>query len=273
MASAIDLPTSAEVGAFATEVADDMVERGDYDARVAAELIAGLTTAKSEITALQAGTSIAGVNGTTIAAGGALTIGQVLRATAAGAAGWGAVDLANVAAVTGLLPAANVAGVNGAAVSVAGSLTTGNGLYVSGVSALTYSALNLAGGANFVTGVLPGANQALAVAASTQGAITGADKTHINATMHTQVTTGTLVSGTATINSVIVVAANSEIVAYPDGAITGSTNFGCLQELRASRGVGGAGVGSIVIQAVGADGLIDSDAAGAFHALIMTPHA
>lgn len=48
--------------------------------------------------------------------------------------------------------------INGASVPSAGALSTGNGLYVSGASALTYSALNLAGGAGWVTGVLPVAN-------------------------------------------------------------------------------------------------------------------
>ena len=66
------------------------------------------TQAKADVEALQSGTSSTGVNGTSIAAGGALVAGQVLRATGAAAAGWGAVDLANVAAVTGTLPGANV---------------------------------------------------------------------------------------------------------------------------------------------------------------------
>jgi hypothetical protein len=56
--------------------------------------------------------------------------------------------------------AATVARINGATVPAAGSLTTGNGLYVTGASALGYSALNLAGGAGYVTGALPAANQA-----------------------------------------------------------------------------------------------------------------
>jgi hypothetical protein len=117
-----------------------------------------------------------------------------------------------------------------------------------------------------------GTNHAVATT-SFAGFMSAADKVHVNATMHTQVTTGTLVAGTATINTVITVAANSEVVPYPDGAITGSTNFGSLQELRASRVAGAPSTGTIVIQAIGADGLIDSDAAGAFHALIFTPHA
>jgi hypothetical protein len=88
-----------------------------------------------------------------------------------------------------------------------------------------------------------------------------------------QAVDATLVNGTVTINTVIVVAADSEIVAFPKGAITGSANFACVQELIASRTPGGAGVASIVIQAVGADGAIDADAAGAVRVVILTPLA
>ncbi len=48
--------------------------------------------------------------------------------------------------------------VNGASVPSAGSLTTGNVLQVSSTAALTYAPLDLAGGADYVTGVLPSAN-------------------------------------------------------------------------------------------------------------------
>jgi len=54
--------------------------------------------------------------------------------------------------------ALTVVRINGATVPAAGALTTGNGLYVTGASALTYSALNLAGGAGYVTGLLPVTN-------------------------------------------------------------------------------------------------------------------
>ena len=77
----------------------------------------------------------------------------------------------------------------------------------------------------------------------------------------------TLVSGTVTISAGIVVAATSEVFVRPKGAITGSTNFGCVQELVASRSV----PGTIVIQAVGNDGLIDADAAGVVRVTILTP--
>ena len=151
-------------------------------------------------------------------------------------------------------------------------LTTGQVPRATGAGTVAFGALDLAN-ASAVTGVLPGANVAAAVAGVSAGAVTAADQTHINSTPTMQVTTGTLVNGTATINTVITVAANSEVIPYPDGAITGSTNFGSLQELRASRTAGAPSTGSITIQAIGSDGNIDADAAGAFHALIFTPHA
>ena len=58
---------------------------------------------------------------------------------------------------SGAVPA-TVARINGATVPAAGALTTGNVLQVTGTSALGYAAVNLAGGANFVTGLLPVAN-------------------------------------------------------------------------------------------------------------------
>ncbi len=86
-----------------------------------------------------------------------------------------------------------------------------------------------------------------------------------------QAVTATLASGTITISTGIIVAANSEVIAYPRGAITGSTNFGCVRELVASRVAGVAGVGTVVIEAVGADGAKDTDAAGAIRVVILTP--
>jgi len=84
-----------------------------------------------------------------------------------------------------------------------------------------------------------------------------------------QIATGTLVAGEATINTNIVVTANSYVLAMPTANITGSTNFGSLSNTRASNSVGGAGVGSVLIRALGNDGAKDADAAGAFVALII----
>lgn len=88
-----------------------------------------------------------------------------------------------------------------------------------------------------------------------------------------QAVAATLASGTATINTGIVVASNSEVVPILIGAITGSTNFASLRELKSSRVNGAAGTGSITIDAVGADGAKDADAAGAIRVLIFAPQS
>jgi hypothetical protein len=88
-----------------------------------------------------------------------------------------------------------------------------------------------------------------------------------------QAVDATLVAGTITIAAGITVAANSEVIPLLIGAITGSTNFASLRELKASRVNGAPGVGSIVIEAVGADGAKDVDAAGAIRVVILTPQA
>lgn len=84
-----------------------------------------------------------------------------------------------------------------------------------------------------------------------------------------QIATGTLVAGEATINTNIVVTANSYVIAMPTANITGSTNFGSLSNTRASNVVGVAGAGSVLIRALGSDGAKDADAACSFVALII----
>lgn len=66
------------------------------------------------------------IKGTTVTtAGGALPVGAVLRTTAVGTADWGALDLADNDARTGLLPVANIAaGTNGDVLTTAGGVTT-----------------------------------------------------------------------------------------------------------------------------------------------------
>lgn len=86
-----------------------------------------------------------------------------------------------------------------------------------------------------------------------------------------QVVAGTLVAGTVTIAAGFTISAASEVVPIQTVAITGSTNFGSLRELKASRVTGAAGVATVVLEAVGADGAKDVDAAGAIRALILTP--
>lgn len=81
----------------------------------------------------------------------------------------------------------------------------------------------------------------------------------------------TLVSGTVTVNTGITVATASEVIPVAIGAITGSTNFAGLRELKASRVNGAPSTGTIVLEAVGSDGAKDVDAAGAIRFVILTP--
>lgn len=60
----------------------------------------------------------------------------------------------------GTYPNPDVINIHGASVPVAGALIPGNVLQVSGGSALSYGPINLAGGSDYVSGVLPIANQA-----------------------------------------------------------------------------------------------------------------
>ena len=84
-----------------------------------------------------------------------------------------------------------------------------------------------------------------------------------------QIATGTIASGEATISTNIVVTANSYVLAMPTANVTGSTNFACLSNIRASNVVGAANTGSVLIRALGSDGAKDADAAGAFVAFII----
>ncbi len=56
MASAIVVPTQEAVGGFSSEIGTSEAAKGNFDPRLAQYVIDGLTTAASEITALQAGT-------------------------------------------------------------------------------------------------------------------------------------------------------------------------------------------------------------------------
>lgn len=199
----------------------------DIDSVDIPEILINLQKAiKTDVEALQGGTSVTGVNGTSVAGSQTASVGAVLRIAALDLAGntaqWGAVNLADTDAVTG---------------------------------------------------VLPGANVAAAVAGVSAGVVTAADQTHINSTPTIQEATVTLVAGTATINTVIVLGATSRIIPNPTGVITGSTNYAHCRELFASRINGIAGVASAVIEALGNDGAKDTDAAGAVHLVILTPHA
>lgn len=121
---------------------------------------------------------IAGVLPTTNGGTGLSTVGsngQVLTIVA-GVPAW-----ANPAAsytlsgdVTGTLAATVVGKVNGATVPASGALVTGNLLQVTGIAALGYGPLNLAGGANYLTGLLPAGNQASQTMAGDVTGTTGA---------------------------------------------------------------------------------------------------
>lgn len=85
---------------------------------------------------------------------------------------------------------------------------------------------------------------------------------------------GAMVAGTVTLAAGITVAANSEVIPLLTGAVTGSTNFGSLREKKSARIVGAPGTGSVEIEAVGADGAKDADAAaasGVIRIVILTP--
>lgn len=124
----------------------------------------------SQITSGQLALARGGLNADISGTGGA---SQVLRQSAPGAAvtvsqlaytdltGTPAALPPNGAAsgdLSGSYPGPTVAKINGTSVPVGGALVTGNVPQVTGVSTLSYAPLNLAGGANFVTGLLPAGN-------------------------------------------------------------------------------------------------------------------
>lgn len=151
----------------------------------ASTIAKGIIQLAGDLAGTSTSVSVAKINGATVPVSGSLTTGNILQVSGASAVSYGALNLAGGSNyVTGILPAANhpdastvakgivqlagdlagtstsvtVSRINGSTVPAGGALTTGNGLYVTGVGALSYSALNLAGGANYVSGVLPAAN-------------------------------------------------------------------------------------------------------------------
>lgn len=99
--------------------------------------------------------TVAKVNGTTITTAGGGAGGAVLRMTGAATADWGAVDLADTDAVTGLLPIAR-GGTNGSATPTAGGVAYGTGTAYAITSAGTSSQI-LRGGATPSWGTVPSA--------------------------------------------------------------------------------------------------------------------
>lgn len=143
-------------------------------------------------------------------------------------------------------PNPNVAKINGATVPSAGSLTTGNVLQVSNSSALSYGSINLAGGTNFVTGLLPIANQA---AQSLSGDLSGATSSATVIRLQ-----GRSVSAISPNDGYVLtwVAANSDW--EPKSAATQFTAGGDLS---------GSSISQQVISITGSSGLINVAATGA----------
>jgi hypothetical protein len=195
--------------------------------------VLNLPSLAGDVTGAINANTVAKINGSTVPAGGALTTGNVLQVTGVGALSYGAVNLAGGANfVTGVLPVLNlpslagdvtgainantVAKINGSTVPAGGALTTGNVLQVTGVGALSYAAVNLAGGANFVTGVLPVLNLP-----SLAGDATGA----INANTVAKIHGATVpIAGALTTGNVLQVTGVSAL-GYAPVNLAGGVNF------------------------------------------------
>lgn len=138
----------------------------------------GSFTAGGDLSGTSTSQTVDKINGTTITtAGGALSTGSVLRTTAAGTADWGAVDLADIDAITGVLPKANqedqdmvgdVSGSTGAAsvdkvkgttiTTAGGFLAVGAVLRTTAAGIADWGQVDLAD-TDAITGILPKANQ------------------------------------------------------------------------------------------------------------------
>lgn len=168
----------------------------------------GSFTAGGDLSGDETSQVVEKVHGTTYPAGGALTTGTIPRVTGVATVAYGALDLANAAAVTGLLPIANVATittVNGVAMPAGGALAVGAVLRATAVGTAAYGAVDLAD-SDAVTGVLPDANQA---AQSMGGDVAGT----------TAASTVTL-AGDATGRVGTVVVAKVNGITYPSATLT-----------------------------------------------------
>lgn len=148
------------------------------------------TTISGDVSITNSGiTTVNKIDGASVPSAGSLITGNILQVTGSSTLSYSAINLAGgTNYVSGLLPASNqaaqtmagdvtgttaasvVSKIDGASVPAAGSLITGNVLQVTGPATLSYAAINLAGGANFVTGALPTANQ---VSQAMLGDVTG----------------------------------------------------------------------------------------------------
>lgn len=108
--------------------------------------------------------------------------------------------------------------INGAAVPISGSLTTGNVLQVSGTSALSYGPVNLGGGSNFVSGVLPTANQA---SQSLGGDLSGTT----NAATVNKINAATVPAAGALTTGNVLQVSGSSALSYSSINLAGGSNF------------------------------------------------
>ena len=204
--------------------------------------------------------TVVAIQGQTVTSG-ALVEGDLLIATST--SNWApTVVTGDVNFSTSTPGLTTVLNIHGASVPIAGSLTTGNILQVTGVSALGYAPVNLAGGANYVTGALPNANQAAQnmsgavggnTAASTinltgNASITGAlpvsnvapgTSGQILMSNGTPATTWTTLSGGATISAtgVVTLAASSITLG---GDVTGAASANTVGKIQGNTVTSGA---------------------------------
>jgi hypothetical protein len=131
-----------------------------------------------DVNGTTAASTVVAIQGNTVTSG-ALTKGQFFVATST--SNWAPTTLSGDVSESATTPGKlTVIQINGSTVPAGGSLTTGNVLQVNGSSSLTYSAINLAGGSNYVTGVLPTANQANQ---TLSGDVTGTTNSNIVASL------------------------------------------------------------------------------------------
>lgn len=121
--------------------------------------------------------------------------------------------------LSGTSTSQNVIKVHGASVPLAGALTTGNVLQVLGGASLGYAPLALGGGGNYVTGVLPTANQA---AQSMGGDVTGTTATATVAKVN-----GVTISGTPSAGQAPIASSSSAAAwgALPSGGANDTNGF------------------------------------------------
>lgn len=231
---------------------------GDVTGTTAASVISGLAVSKlaPSGTNTQVLTTVGGVATWAAASGGYVApTGTGYPHITGGAQDAAAVALTWTGDATGTGTgssfALTVVKVNGASMPAAGALTTGNAAYVSGASALTYSALNLAGGAGWVTGVLPAGNQASQTMA---GDVTGTTAASVVAKVNgtTYPAGGALTTGTIPRVTAAATVAYGALDLANASAVTGSLPAGNQASQTMAGDVTGTTAASVVAKINGA---------------------